>query len=444
VGTVVSAPGDQTGPASRPVGELGMQHRFRRHTASALLVPLTTFLLVACQSGPPLKVSVEDIEPPPVIADTPAEPAMPQPPAPAPREVPAPPAPDDSAGGTGRPATPAKPATRRSTRAAVGEVVAVAAPVAPVVASPAVEQPETVETVAPEDPAPEASSPDWEARTVETAPAAGDVAVPAAGALPNAGAVDPLNPQLNVIPKAPKDRSTIANPYAYSNEPSNRRIARKSREWERKAARAAAKHKTDDSAVATGPVGALASQTDPPPAPPVPIEPAPILPIIPIVAPPPVDPAPAPPAPVEPPAPLPPPLPEPPPPPPPPPPPLPPPPPPPPLLPELPPLLPPLPPLLPPLPPLPLPLPQQVVESSAFCLRGTTASGVPAGPGIAAWGPAPMGSIWRLINGPLAGQIVVIADRSAPAYRHRLDVWFASCPAAIQYGRRQITVERLA
>jgi 3D (Asp-Asp-Asp) domain-containing protein len=55
-----------------------------------------------------------------------------------------------------------------------------------------------------------------------------------------------------------------------------------------------------------------------------------------------------------------------------------------------------------------------------------------------------MGSIWRIINGPLAGQIVVIADRSAPAYRHRLDVWFPSCPAAIQYGRRQITVERLA
>ncbi|MGH2722400.1 MAG: hypothetical protein ACRDJO_12495, partial [Actinomycetota bacterium] len=89
----MSGPDGTTGSAAAPPGTHGS---FRRRTASALLVPLTSFLLVACQNGPPLTVSVDDLEPPPVIADSPAEPAVPAT-APAAEQAPAPLAPDDAA-----------------------------------------------------------------------------------------------------------------------------------------------------------------------------------------------------------------------------------------------------------------------------------------------------------------------------------------------------------
>jgi 3D (Asp-Asp-Asp) domain-containing protein len=85
------------------------------------------------------------------------------------------------------------------------------------------------------------------------------------------------------------------------------------------------------------------------------------------------------------------------------------------------------------------------VQSSAYCDSGSTADGSPTvrqgGETVAAWGQAPMGSRWRIVSGPWAGLVVRVADRSSSRFRHRLDVWAASCGEAIRYGAPWIEVE---
>lgn len=78
------------------------------------------------------------------------------------------------------------------------------------------------------------------------------------------------------------------------------------------------------------------------------------------------------------------------------------------------------------------------IESSAYCHRGRTASGIPAGPGYAA-SNALYGKRVRVLDGPLAGTEWEVVDRHSTRYRMLLDVWM-DCAPAWRYGRRTVTV----
>lgn len=81
------------------------------------------------------------------------------------------------------------------------------------------------------------------------------------------------------------------------------------------------------------------------------------------------------------------------------------------------------------------------VRSTAYCLRGTTASGAPAGDGVVASTILPRGSSWRILTGPLAGKVVKVLDTGGP--KATFDVWVSSCEWAIKvYGARTIKIER--
>lgn len=88
------------------------------------------------------------------------------------------------------------------------------------------------------------------------------------------------------------------------------------------------------------------------------------------------------------------------------------------------------------------------VSSTVYCLRGTTASGRPVGPGIAAvsysdW-PRLRGTRWRVTAGPpeILGRTYLVADKGPAAH---FDVWMGDrpdCPrwGRYTYGRRAATV----
>jgi hypothetical protein len=78
------------------------------------------------------------------------------------------------------------------------------------------------------------------------------------------------------------------------------------------------------------------------------------------------------------------------------------------------------------------------MPSSAYCLRGKTASGRAAEPGVAASNTL-FGRTVTVLDGPLAGERLEVADRHSTRYRDLLDVWMP-CPQAIRYGRRPVTV----
>ena len=80
---------------------------------------------------------------------------------------------------------------------------------------------------------------------------------------------------------------------------------------------------------------------------------------------------------------------------------------------------------------------------SAYCLGGHTASGEPVHDGAVAWGDAPMGSRWRIVEGPAAliGQEFTVLDVSARRFRHRMDRWVASCAEAFAFGIPFVVVE---
>lgn len=78
------------------------------------------------------------------------------------------------------------------------------------------------------------------------------------------------------------------------------------------------------------------------------------------------------------------------------------------------------------------------VSSTAHCLTGTTASGVPARWGTAAMNGVPLGSVWR-VHG---GGTYVITDRIG--HSSGFDIAMpGDCAAAGAYGRRTITVGRI-
>lgn len=50
------------------------------------------------------------------------------------------------------------------------------------------------------------------------------------------------------------------------------------------------------------------------------------------------------------------------------------------------------------------------------------------------------GTTWRVLTGPLAGQVVTVEDKGPLAH---FDIWVPSCDAARVYGLRTITVQRV-
>lgn len=81
------------------------------------------------------------------------------------------------------------------------------------------------------------------------------------------------------------------------------------------------------------------------------------------------------------------------------------------------------------------------VVSTGYCLEGTTASGVPVGPGMVAMNGVALGSRWRVHDGPLRGSTLEVTDRIG--HSTEFDIWFDDCADAVAYGRRTIGVERV-
>lgn len=83
------------------------------------------------------------------------------------------------------------------------------------------------------------------------------------------------------------------------------------------------------------------------------------------------------------------------------------------------------------------------VESTAYCLTGTMASGKAVYEGAAAMNGVPLGAQYQVVDGPQAGTIYTIEDRIS--HSSDFDIAFpGDCEAAIQYGRRTINIEPVA
>jgi 3D (Asp-Asp-Asp) domain-containing protein/peptidoglycan hydrolase CwlO-like protein len=81
---------------------------------------------------------------------------------------------------------------------------------------------------------------------------------------------------------------------------------------------------------------------------------------------------------------------------------------------------------------------RMTVVATAYCLKGTTATGIPTGWGVVAVDPAviPLGTkMW--IPGYGNG---VAADTGAAVRGAMIDVWFPECSQAIAWGRKVVTI----
>ncbi|MGH3030562.1 MAG: 3D domain-containing protein, partial [Gaiellaceae bacterium] len=81
---------------------------------------------------------------------------------------------------------------------------------------------------------------------------------------------------------------------------------------------------------------------------------------------------------------------------------------------------------------------RMTVLSTGYCLRGTTATGIPVGWGVVAVDPAviPLGTK-MFVPGYGDG---VAADTGSAVKGAIIDVWFPSCAQALQWGRRTVTI----
>ena len=81
------------------------------------------------------------------------------------------------------------------------------------------------------------------------------------------------------------------------------------------------------------------------------------------------------------------------------------------------------------------------VTATAYCLQGTTATGIPTGWGVVAVDPAviPLGTRMSI---PGYGEGV--AADTGPAVRGAtIDVWFPECSQALAWGRKVISITLL-
>jgi 3D (Asp-Asp-Asp) domain-containing protein/peptidoglycan hydrolase CwlO-like protein len=81
---------------------------------------------------------------------------------------------------------------------------------------------------------------------------------------------------------------------------------------------------------------------------------------------------------------------------------------------------------------------QMTVSSTGYCLRGTTATGIPVGWGVVAVDPTviPLGTR-MFVPGYGEG---VAADTGSAVKGAMIDLWFPSCDQAIQWGWRTVTI----
>ena len=98
--------------------------------------------------------------------------------------------------------------------------------------------------------------------------------------------------------------------------------------------------------------------------------------------------------------------------------------------------------------PAPAPAPVQSsapvrrVSSTAYCLTGRMASGRNTYWGAAAMNGVPLGSRYRVIDGPRAGSTLVVEDRIG--HGSAFDVAYpGNCGAARAYGRRTISIQQV-
>jgi 3D (Asp-Asp-Asp) domain-containing protein len=84
-------------------------------------------------------------------------------------------------------------------------------------------------------------------------------------------------------------------------------------------------------------------------------------------------------------------------------------------------------------PPPPKPGGTMSVYATGYCLKGSTATGLPTGPGIVATDPSviPLGTRMTI---PGYGEGVA-ADTGGSVQGARIDVWFKSCADAAAFGR---------
>ena len=86
------------------------------------------------------------------------------------------------------------------------------------------------------------------------------------------------------------------------------------------------------------------------------------------------------------------------------------------------------------------------MRSTAYCLRGTTRTGVRVRDGIAAGDPnvLPLGSVVRVshTDGRLIG-VFVIMDTGGAVRGNKIDLWFDSCREASDWGIRSVVAEVL-
>jgi 3D (Asp-Asp-Asp) domain-containing protein/peptidoglycan hydrolase CwlO-like protein len=78
------------------------------------------------------------------------------------------------------------------------------------------------------------------------------------------------------------------------------------------------------------------------------------------------------------------------------------------------------------------------VSSTGYCLRGTTATGIPVGWGVIAVDPSfiPLGTR-MFVPGYGEG---VAADTGSAVKGATIDLWFPTCTRALQWGRRTVTI----
>ena len=92
--------------------------------------------------------------------------------------------------------------------------------------------------------------------------------------------------------------------------------------------------------------------------------------------------------------------------------------------------------------PVPAPPPQSgskvTVSSTGYCLRGTTATGIPVGWGVIATDPSfiPLGTR-MFVPGYGEG---VAADTGSAVKGAMIDLWFPTCAQALGWGRRTVTI----
>lgn len=85
--------------------------------------------------------------------------------------------------------------------------------------------------------------------------------------------------------------------------------------------------------------------------------------------------------------------------------------------------------------------PVRRVSSTAYCLTGRMASGKNTYSGAAAMNGVPLGSRFRVLDGPRAGSTFVVEDRIG--HSSGFDIAYpGNCGAARQYGRRTISIQQ--